>query len=150
MKKTLAVLAVIAAFGIGAQAKDKPVFYQNGRLTEMTSINCGTMENDGKTFVGSLLGTDGAHAKTQDLLCQEYTLKSDRVMYRIRPKEQKHPDLLPIGEDAQFRIKKDKLLLKVPETENKEREYIVVSMTQIAPDAPAHAESAKLDVKNGK
>jgi len=37
--------------------------------------------------------------------------------------------LLPVGETAQFRIHKDKLLLRVPEADGKEREYFVLSMT---------------------
>jgi len=36
---------------------------------------------------------------------------------------------LPIGETAQFRVRKDKLLVRVPEADGKEREYIVVSMS---------------------
>jgi hypothetical protein len=36
---------------------------------------------------------------------------------------------LPVGETAQFRIHKDKLLLRVPEADGKEREYFVLSMT---------------------
>jgi len=61
--------------------------------------------------------------------CQEYILKSDRLIYRIRPKDEKHPTLLPVGESAEFRLHKDKMLLRVPESDGKEREYIVVSMT---------------------
>ncbi len=63
------------------------------------------------------------------MLCQEYVLQSDRIIYRIRPKEEKHPVLLPVGETAEFRIHKDKLLLRVPELDEKEREYLVISMT---------------------
>jgi hypothetical protein len=37
--------------------------------------------------------------------------------------------LLPVGETAQFRIHKDKMLLRVPEADSKEREYVVLSMT---------------------
>jgi len=52
------------------------------------------------------------------------------VIYRIRPNDDKHPVLLPIGETAQFRLHKDKLILRVSEGgDDKEREYIVVSMT---------------------
>jgi hypothetical protein len=36
---------------------------------------------------------------------------------------------LPVGETAQFRIHKDKMMLRVPEADGKEREYIVLSMT---------------------
>ena len=111
-----------------AQAKDKPA-YEKGVLLQMDSTSCGYSEKDGKTLAGQIVGTDGLHKKTQEVLCQEYILQSDRVIYRIRPKDDKHPTLLPIGEAAQFRIHKDKLLLRVPESDDKEREYIVVSMT---------------------
>jgi len=80
-------------------------------------------------LTGEILGTDAQSKKTQEMLCQEYVLQAERVVYRIRPKDDKHPVLLPIGEIAQFRISKDKLILRVPESDGKEREYIVVSMT---------------------
>ena len=54
-------------------------------------------------------------------------MRTDRVTYHIRPKEEKHPALLPVGETAQFRMKKDIMVLRVPEADAKEREYLVVS-----------------------
>ena len=51
------------------------------------------------------------------------------MMYHIRPKDVKHPVLLPVGEQAQFRLDKDKLVLLVESLDSKERQYIVVSMT---------------------
>lgn len=51
------------------------------------------------------------------------------MIYRIRPRDDKHPALLPIGENAQFRLQKDKMLLMVEGFDSKERDYIVVSMT---------------------
>ncbi|MGZ4813757.1 MAG: hypothetical protein ACXVZV_00005, partial [Terriglobales bacterium] len=68
-----------------------------------------------KSVVGEIVGTDGAHKNTTEMLCQEYVLRSERVLYRIRPRDEKHPVLLPIGEDAEFRLQKDKLYLKVAE-----------------------------------
>ncbi|HEY4818966.1 MAG TPA: hypothetical protein VIH67_16180, partial [Candidatus Acidoferrum sp.] len=109
--------------------KDKPA-YERGVLLQMDSTHCGYAEKDGKTLTGQILGTDGQHKNTQEVLCQEYILKSDRLIYRIRPRDDKHPALLPVGESAEFRIHKDKMLLRVPESDGKEREYIVVSMTQ--------------------
>jgi hypothetical protein len=109
--------------------------YQKGTLLRMDSTSCGMQEKGSKSLTGELLGTDGQSKKTQEMLCQEYVLQSDRVVYRIRPKDDKHPVLLPIGETAQFRIHKDKLILKVAEGDDKEREYIVVSMTP-RQDAP--------------
>jgi hypothetical protein len=103
--------------------------YQRGTLLRMDSSSCGSQEKGSKTVAGEIFGTDGQHKQTQELLCQEYILQSEHVVYRIRPKDDKHPTLLPIGETAQFRISKDKLILRVPELSDKEHEYIVVSMT---------------------
>jgi hypothetical protein len=50
------------------------------------------------------------------------------VDYHIRPRDEKHPEILPIGSLAQFRIDKDKLILRA-EGMDKERQYIVVSIT---------------------
>jgi hypothetical protein len=116
---------LVASF---AQAKD-PKVHQTGTLLQMDSAECGVDENSGKSVVGELIGTDSAHKKTHALLCQEYLLQTDKMIYRIRPKDDKHPVLLPVGENAQFRIQKDKMLLQVEDGDSKEREYHVVSMT---------------------
>jgi hypothetical protein len=104
--------------------------YQKGTLLRMDSTSCGMQEKGSKTLAGEILGTDGQSKKTKEMLCQEYTMQTDRVVYRIRPKDDKHPVLLPIGEAAQFRIHKDKMILRVAESsDDKEREYVVVAMT---------------------
>jgi hypothetical protein len=95
----------------------------------MDSAECGVDENSGKSVIGELVGTDSAHKKSKALLCQEYLLQSETVIYRIRPRDEKHPVLLPVGEKAQFRIHKDKMLLRVEDLDDKERKYSVVSMT---------------------
>jgi hypothetical protein len=111
-----------------AQAKE-PRPRQNGKLLQMESVACGVDENSGKSLAGELIGTDSAHKKTHELLCQEYVLESDKVIYRIRPKDEKHPVLLPVGEKAQFRMEKDKMILRVEDLDDKDRAYTVVSMT---------------------
>jgi hypothetical protein len=127
MRKLL-TLAALAFVALPVQAKDKPA-YERGVLVQMDSSSCGYAEKDNKTLAGEILGTDSQHKTTQQVLCQEYTLQTERVVYKIRPKDEKHPALLPIGETAQFRVHKDKLLLRMVESENKEREYVVISMT---------------------
>lgn len=77
---------------------------------------------------------------TQQVLCQEYVLQGERTIYRVRPKDDKHPALLPICETAEFRIVKDKMILRVPEANGKEKDYIVVSMTQRMERAEAKAD----------
>ncbi len=116
--------------------------YQKGTLLRMDSAPCGMQEKGGKSVAGELLGTDSQSKKTQEVLCQEYVLQAERVIYHIRPKDDKHPALLPIGETAQFRLHKDKLILKVAEGDGKEREYIVVSMT------PREDKQASVATKN--
>jgi hypothetical protein len=132
--KRLLLPALILITAAAAHAKDKPA-YQSGLLIKMDSASCGSEEKGGGTVTGEILGTDGQHKKTQELLCQEYTLQTDRLVFRIRAKNEKHPALLPIGETAQFRLHKVRLLLRVPEADGKEREYVVVSMTPRS-DAP--------------
>ncbi len=123
------MVTVLAALTtLNAQAKDAPSL-QEGVLIQMESSACGYSEKDGKTVAGQIFGTDGQHKNTKQVLCQEYVLQTERIIYRIRPKDDKHPVLLAVGETAQFRIHKDKLLLRVPEADGKEREYLVLSMT---------------------
>ena len=123
----LRTLAVCLLFAGVCSAREHD--YQKGTLLRMDSSSCGSQEKGGKSVAGELLGTDSQSRKTKELLCQEYVLQADHVVYRIRPTDEKHPALLPIGEVAEYRIRKDKLLLRVLEGDGKEREYIVVSMT---------------------
>ena len=125
--KLSAIAACLLLAGVCA-AKERDD-YQKGTLLRMDSAACGLQEKGGKSITGELIGTDSQNKKTKEVLCQEYVLQAERVIYRIRPTDDKHPVLLPIGETAQFRLHKDKLILKVAEGDGKEREYTVVSMT---------------------
>ena len=120
------LLAVILVATI-VQAKE-PKHFQSGRLTKMESVKCGTDEKNGKSFAGEMIGTDSSHMKTHELLCQQYVLETNKLVYIIQPRDEKHPALLPIGESAQFRLDKDKMLLRVEDMDDKERQYIVVSI----------------------
>jgi hypothetical protein len=126
MKPT--ILAVALLFGSLAHAKE-PRAHESGTLLQMESVECGADQKSGKSFAGEVLGTDAAHQKTQVLLCPEYVLQTDHVIYRIRPKDDKHPALLAVGVRAQFRLDKDRMKLRVEDLDDKERDYIVVSMT---------------------
>jgi len=124
MQYLLAIVLVATA----VHAKE-PKHFQSGKLLKMQSVKCGTDAKNGKSIAGEMLGTDSSHMKTHELLCQEYVLQTDDVTYTIRPKDEKHPALLPIGEVAQFRLDKDKLRLRIEDMDDKEREYEVIAMT---------------------
>lgn len=126
-KLTIALLAVVMVSTAHGKEQKR---YQSGELLQMDSVECGYDEKSGKSFAGEMLGTDSGHKKMHSLLCQEYLLQSERVIYRIRPKDDKHPILLPVGEKVQFRLEKDKMILRMEDLDNKDREYLVVSMTQ--------------------
>ncbi len=124
----LALCAALALVAPLAQAGEKHSF-QKGYLAEMNAVSCGYEERGAKGVTGELLGTGSQHSKTEELLCQEYVLRTDSVIYRIRPRDEKHPVLLPVGQDIQYWVGKDRLHLRVPDGEDKfkEREYWVVS-----------------------
>ena len=140
MRSKLTLCVVLFLVSTAFAREPRP--HQTGKLLQMDSVSCGMAEKDAKSFAGEMLGTDSGHKKTQEVLCQEYILQTERVIFRIRPKDDKHPELLPIGEVAQFRLQKDKMLLMVEGFDNKEREYIVVSMTPRSDASTADAGSA--------
>ena len=124
---------VLASLLLAATAYAKePKAYQDGKLLQMDSVQCGMDENAKK-------------GKTHELLCQEYLVQSDQVVYRIRPKDDKHQALLPIGQNAQFRLEKNKMLLRVEGVDNKEREYVVVSIKPRGDSTAADASPARLN-----
>jgi len=124
--KRIALFALLSASF--AYARD-PRAPQSGTLLQMDSVECGTDQKSAKSLTGEIIGTDSAHQKMHTLLCQEYLLQTERIIYRIRPRDDKHPALLPVGEKAQFHIEKDHMKLRVEDLDDKEREYVVVSMT---------------------
>ena len=132
------MLCAVLGLASAAYAKD-PKPFQTGKLLQMDSAQCGVAEKNAKTLAGEMLGTDSSNKKTQEVLCQEYVLQAERVIYRIRPRDEKHPALLPVGDRAQFRLEKDKMLLRVEDLDSKEREYIVVSMTPRSDSTAADA-----------
>ena len=125
MRKRYAVAGILLA--VLAYGRDpKPT--QSGVLMKMNSVQCGYDEKDGQGVASEMLGTDSSHKKTHELLCQEYVLRTDRMVFHIRPKDDKHPVLLPIGGIALFRLEKDKMVLRSEDLDDKERQYTVVSI----------------------
>ena len=143
MRSKLRLCAVLALVSV-AYAKD-PKPYQTGKLLQMDSVKCGMAEKQANSFAGEVLGTDSGSKKTQELLCPEYVVQTESVVYRIRPRDEKHPMLLPVGERAQFRLQKDLMFLRLEVLDSRERAYVVVSMTPRSDSTAADATPSRLN-----
>jgi hypothetical protein len=139
------MMAAVAASVAGAK---NPPSYDKGTLLSMDSSMCGTAEKGSKTVAGELLGTDGEHKNTEQVLCQEYVLQGVRIVYHIRPKDTKHPILLPVGDAVQYRVHQDKMYVLDRENDPKEREYAVTSM-RVREEAK-NSDAKNIDAKNAQ
>jgi len=132
-KSLIAALALILAVPSTAGGKDKKG--QRGMLESMQSVPCGAKER-GVTGLGSVFASVGVeHVNSHEQLCAQYLLRTDDMDYHIRPLDVKHASVLPVGHEAEFRIKKDRLFLKMPEGEKKAQAYQVVSMQPVSSES---------------
>jgi len=141
MKATTSTSLMIAALSlllIGsplAEGKDKKKHAQRGMLESMQSVPCGATER-GLTGLGSMWGSIGVqHVNSHEQLCPQYLLRTDEMDYHIRPLDMKHAEMLPIGHEAEFKIEKNRLVLKVPDANKKAKPYAVISMQPVSTDS---------------
>lgn len=127
IKSALAVaLALACVFPMTASAKKKKV-QPRGMLESMQSVPCGAKQR-GLAGVGSLWASVGlTHVNSTEKLCPQYLVRTDDMDYEIRPKDMKHPEMLPIGQEVEIKLKKDHMDVKLPDG-GKTLTYIVVSM----------------------
>jgi hypothetical protein len=119
---TLCVLAIPPA----AAAKNKKKQSERGMLESMEAIPCGAKQR-GLTGLGSVFGSVGIeHVNSDEKLCPQYLLRTDEMEYQIRPLDRKHPVILSVGHEGEFKIKKDQMRLKMPDGDRKTRAYQVV------------------------
>lgn len=109
------VLAVLLTASL-TQAEE-PKKYHSGQLLQMESLQCTVFENP----------SADANA-TDTTLCQEYVLQGDNILFHLRAKDAKHPVLLPVGKDVDYRIEEDRFFLRLTASDRKEHEYRVLSM----------------------
>jgi hypothetical protein len=103
-------------------------------IEKMEAVPCGAKQK-GITGLGSVFASAGIeHVNSDEKLCPQYLLRSDEMEYHIRPLDKKHPVILPVGQEGEFRIDKDRLYLKVSEGDRKTRSYQVVAMKPTGSD----------------
>jgi hypothetical protein len=142
----IAVLALLLA--VPALAHDKKKHADRAMIEKMEAVPCGAKEH-GLTGLGSIWASVGVTSVNSDeKLCPQYLLRSDDMEYHIRPLDRKHPVILPIGKEAEFKVAKDKFNLSIPDGDHKVRHYQVVAMKPIDHSQPVAPESSKYDVPN--
>jgi len=105
--------------------KKKP---ERAMLEKMESVPCGAKEK-GVTGLGTPWGSAGiTHVNNDEKLCPQYMVITDDMEYHIRPTDTKHPVVLPVGHEIVFKIKKDRMILKVADGNQKSMTYVVVAM----------------------
>lgn len=126
---------------IPAAARDKKKHVQRAMVENMVAVPCGA-KSHGITGIGSLWASAGLeHVNSDEKLCPQYLLRTDDMEYMIRPQDRKHPVLLPVGQEGEFKIKKDRLFMKVVDGDKKTRAYQVVSINQLSSTENAAASS---------
>src|SRR5499425_3678443 len=127
--KTQIILAIAMVVAVpvsaGVKKKNQP---DRGMLEKMDAVPCGAKQK-GLAGLGSFwasIGITDVHATEK--LCPQYLVRTDDMDYRIRPMNMKHPLILPIGHEIVMKMKKDRMLVGVPDDDKKMREYEVVGM----------------------
>ena len=120
-----ALMLVTPAFG-----RDKK-HANRAMIEKMEAVPCGAKER-GLTGLGSVFASVGAtHVDSDEKLCPQYVIRTDDMEYHVRPLEHKHPRLLPVGQEGEFKISKDVLEMRIPDGDHKSHKYQVVVMKPI-------------------
>jgi hypothetical protein len=117
-----AVFLAVPAFAGGKKHGNRAM------IEKMEAIPCGARER-GLTGLGTMWGSIGAtNINSDEKLCPQYLLRTDDMEYHIRPLDHKHPVILPIGKEGEFKLSKDVMEMRVPDGDHKTRRYQVVSI----------------------
>ena len=115
-------------------------------IEKMEAVPCGAKER-GLSGLGSIWASVGAtHIDSDEKLCPQYMLRTDDMEYHIRPTDHKHPVILPVGKEGEFKITKDEMVLTMTEgSDKKARSYEVVSMSPAETDSGGANSSSRSD-----
>jgi hypothetical protein len=98
------------------------------------------------TGLGTVWASAGiTHVNSEEKLCPQYMVVTDDMEYHIRPTDTKHPIVLPVGHEIEFKIKKERMFVKVADGDGKMRTYQVVSMKPANSNDAVQSSTAKPD-----
>ncbi len=134
--KTVLLVSLVVSLAVPAFAGKKKL-QERAMIEKMEAVPCGAKER-GLTGLGSVFASIGAtHVDSDEKLCPQYLLRTDDMEYHVRPLDHKHPVILPVGKEGEFRIAKDVMVLRVPDGDHKKRRYQVVAVKPIEHSASA-------------
>jgi len=140
--QTLLITMCALALAVPAFARDKK-HANRAMIEKMEAVPCGAKER-GLTGLGSVFASIGAtHVDSDEKLCPQYMLRTDDMEYHIRPLDHKHPRILPVGQEGEFKISKDVMEMRIPDGDHKKRRYQVVAMKPIDHSAGAEETNTK-------
>jgi hypothetical protein len=129
--KTLFITMLALLLAIPAFARDKKKHANRAMIEKMEAVPCGAKER-GLVGLGSVFGSVGVtHVNSDEKLCPQYLLRTDDMEYHVRPVDHKHPALLPVGQEGEFKLKNDRIDMRVVDGDRKMRHYQVVAMKPI-------------------
>jgi hypothetical protein len=111
MKKTLWAATILLIAASCTPAGQEPTA---GTIISEASVECGTK-------------TQGKKEST-NLLCQQYTIRTDTTEYLVRQEKPSTKAILPANTLIEFTMDKDKMKFKV---DGKKYEYIIVGTSAI-------------------
>jgi len=144
-KNSLILLLVLAtAIPLSAGKKRQT---ERGMLEKMEAVPCGAKQK-GMTGLGTLWASVGiTHVNSDEKLCPQYLLRTDEMDYEIRPTNLKHTTILPVGQEGEFKIKKNRMYLTFPDApDRKTRTYEVVGMNPTNTDTAQERASSEKSV----
>jgi hypothetical protein len=142
------ILILVLASAVPVSAGNKKNQSDRGMLEKMDAMSCGAKQR-GLSGVGSLWASAGiTHVNSDEKLCPQYLLRTDEMEYEIRPTDSKHPTILPVGHEAEFKIKKNRMFLTAEDGEDrKTRSYEIVAMRPTNSDTDTQNSTSKLSDK---
>src|ERR1700722_371096 len=129
-RKVPMIVSLSLLMALPGFAADKKKHANRAMIERMEAVPCGAKER-GLTGLGSLWGSVGVtHVNSDEKLCPQYMLRTDDMEYQVRPLDKK-PALLPVGQEGEFKVKKNKLDMRIVDGDHKMREYQVIAMRPI-------------------
>lgn len=116
MKQMPWLLLLLVGSSVLVSATD----YQRGTIVRMHMTDCVAAHH------GIMATLAGSPVQQTPDMCPEYTLVSDKVVYRIIGKSSN--SVIPLAESTTFRFEKNELLIRIDDAKN-ESHFVIMEMT---------------------